>query len=130
VFGGTDRAPLARPAFLGIIASVLALTLARKANGRVDGFIVEGPTAGGHNAPGRGKLQPNERGEPIYGARAEADLAKLSAIGLPSWLAGSYGRPARLDEALAAGEAGVQIGTAFALCRESGMGDDCRQALL
>jgi nitronate monooxygenase len=53
-FGGT--APqLKRPQFLGIVASAtLAMTLARKSSGRVDGFIVEGPTAGGHNAPPRG----------------------------------------------------------------------------
>ena len=41
----------------------------KKANGRVDGFVVEGPTAGGHNAPPRGKLQLNDAGEPIYGER-------------------------------------------------------------
>ncbi len=38
-----------------IIASNARADLPRKANGRVDGFIVEGPTAGGHNAPPRGK---------------------------------------------------------------------------
>ena len=46
------RPSLTRPAFLAIVgSSTLALTLLRKANGAVDGFIVEGPTAGGHNAP-------------------------------------------------------------------------------
>ena len=50
-------ANLLRPEFLAIIsAHSLAATLARKANGRVDGFIVEGPNAGGHNAPPRGEL--------------------------------------------------------------------------
>jgi nitronate monooxygenase len=130
-FGGADLAPLKRPAFLAIIASdVLGLTLSRKANGRVDGFIVEGPTAGGHNAPPRGKLQLNERGEPVYGARDEVDLQKLAAIGLPFWLAGGYGAPGRLRDAQAAGAAGVQVGTAFALCSESGMRPDYRRALL
>ena len=53
---GDWRPPLKRPAFLAIVgSSTLALTLLRKANGVVDGFIVEGPTAGGHNAPPRGK---------------------------------------------------------------------------
>ena len=53
--GADTTKPLARPKFLAIIAAnSLATTLARKANGRVDGFIVEGPTAGGHNAPARG----------------------------------------------------------------------------
>ncbi len=52
-FGGV--APkLDRPQFFAIVSSAtLANMLARKATGRVDGFIVEGPTAGGHNAPPR-----------------------------------------------------------------------------
>ena len=46
---------LLRPAFLPIVSSnSLAHTFTRKANGRIDGFIVEAPTAGGHNAPPRG----------------------------------------------------------------------------
>ena len=73
-----DLPPLKRPAFLPIIAShVLAATLAKKANGSVDGFIVEGPTAGGHNAPPRGKLQLNPAGEPVYGERDLVDLEKM-----------------------------------------------------
>ncbi|MBI4485030.1 MAG: nitronate monooxygenase [Acidobacteria bacterium] len=124
-------APLARPSFLAIISSdVLGLTMQRKANGRVDGFIVEGPTAGGHNAPPRGKLQLTESGEPIYGDRDRVDLVKLRALGLPFWLAGGYGSPDKLGEALALGAAGVQVGTAFALCAESGMRADFRATLL
>src|SRR5690606_23943914 len=59
---------LKRPAFLPIVAaSSLATMLVRKSNGRVDGFVVEGPTAGGHNAPPRGRLEVDGRGEPVYG---------------------------------------------------------------
>ena len=124
-------ASLRRPAFLAIIASdVLAQTLHRRASGRVDGFVVEGPTAGGHNAPPRGKLQLTAAGEPLYGERDRVDLDRLGALGLPFWLAGGYGTPERVGEALAAGAAGVQVGTAFALCAESGMRDDYRRALL
>src|SRR5436190_3621882 len=105
----TVASPLKRPAFLAIIASdVLAVMLHRKSTGRVDGFIVEGPTAGGHNAPPRGKLQLTEDGEPIYGPRDCVDLQRLRAIGLPFWLAGGYGSPDRLRDALAAGAAGIQ----------------------
>ena len=122
---------LTRPKFLAIIASdVLALTLSRKANGRVDGFIVEFPTAGGHNAPPRGKRQLNDRGEPMYGERDVVDLKKLQATGLPFWLAGGYGAPEKVREALDAGAAGVQVGTAFAFCAESGLREDYRRALL
>jgi NAD(P)H-dependent flavin oxidoreductase YrpB (nitropropane dioxygenase family) len=113
--------PLHRPRFLAIIsANSLATTLARKANGRVDGFVIEGPTAGGHNAPPRGELKLNERGEPIYGERDLVDLDKISELGLPFWLAGGAGSPERLKAAHAAGAAGIQVGTLFAYCEESG----------
>ncbi|MBN1590360.1 MAG: nitronate monooxygenase, partial [Pirellulales bacterium] len=67
---GSNLPWLHRPRFLAIVSSsALATALARKASGHVDGFVIEGPTAGGHNAPPRGPLQCNERGEPIYGPR-------------------------------------------------------------
>jgi nitronate monooxygenase len=120
-----------RPQFLGIVASVtLAMTLARKASGHVDGFIVEGDTAGGHNAPPRGPLQLNAIGEPVYGERDIVDLEKIRALGRPFWLAGSYGRPGRLAEALRLGAAGVQVGTAFAFCNESGLRPELKQQAL
>ncbi|MEO8480852.1 MAG: nitronate monooxygenase [Acidobacteriota bacterium] len=123
--------PLRRPLFLAIVASdVLALTLARKSNGRVDGFVVEGPAAGGHNAPPRGKLQLNRRGEPVYGERDEVDLKRLRDIGLPFWLAGGYGSADGLRAALEHGAAGIQVGTAFAFCEESGIRDDYRREIL
>ena len=82
--------PLQRPLFLGIISSaVLASALALKCESRVDGFIVEGALAGGHNAPPRGTLSLNKRGEPVYGPRDEPDLAKIHAVGRPFWMAGS-----------------------------------------
>lgn len=126
-----EHLALRRPTFLAIVASdVLAVTLARKSNGRVDGFVVEGPTAGGHNAPPRGKLQLNRRGEPVYGDRDRVDLSKLRDLGRPFWLAGGYGSPEGLREALDQGAAGVQVGTAFALCEESGLRDDYRREIL
>ncbi|MCC6366521.1 MAG: nitronate monooxygenase [Bryobacterales bacterium] len=126
-----DLPALARPKFLPIIASnILAMTMVKKANGRVDGFIIEGPVAGGHNAPPRGKLELNEDGEPIYGERDRVDLGKMRELGLPFWLAGGYGSPERVREALDAGAAGVQVGTAFAFCDESGLREDYKRALL
>lgn len=128
--GGTVPA-LRRPAFLAIIASAtLALTLARKSSGRVDGFIVEGASAGGHNAPPRGPMQLSEKGEPLYGERDVPDLEKIKALGLPFWLAGSYGQPGRLAAARALGAAGVQVGTAFAFCAESGLAPELKHAVL
>jgi nitronate monooxygenase len=123
--------PLERPNFLAIVASnVLATSMLKKTGGRVDGFIIEGPTAGGHNAPPRGKLQLNENNEPIYGERDRVDLEKIRELGKPFWLAGGYGTPEGLRAALAAGAAGVQVGTAFAFCAESGLRNDYKMELL
>jgi nitronate monooxygenase len=117
-----EHQALLRPEFYAIIASAtLAEVLARKASGKVNGFIIEGPTAGGHNAPPRGPLRLTSNGEPIYGERDVVDLEAIRAIGLPFWLAGSYARPERVVEALRTGAAGVQVGTAFAYCEESGI---------
>jgi nitronate monooxygenase len=96
-FCGGSAPLLKRPDFLAIVASAtLAITLARKSNGQVNGFVVEGETAGGHNAPPRGALQLNVAGEPVYGPRDVADLEKIRELGLPFWLAGSYGHPGKL----------------------------------
>lgn len=123
--------PLRRPDFYPVIsASSLAATLAKKANGRVDGFVVEGPTAGGHNAPPRGELKLNARGEPIYGERDVVDLAKMRELGLPFWLAGGVGSPEGLQAALAQGAAGIQVGTLFAYAEESGLTPDIKRRVL
>ena len=127
--GGLPR--LTRPKFLAIIASnALATTFRKKANGKVDGFVIEGPTAGGYNAPPRGKLQLNANGEPIYGERDQVDIKEIRASGLPFWLAGGYGTPEKLRTAIAAGATGIQVGTAFAFCNESALDEDYKQALL
>lgn len=119
---------LERPKFLAIVSSnTLAANLLRRANGRVDGFIIEGPTAGGHNAPPRGKLQLTAGGEPIYGERDRVNLADLRELGVPFWLAGGYGSAERLREALDEGAAGIQVGTAFAFTEESGLREDLKQ---
>lgn len=121
-FCGGSVGQLKRPKFLGIVSSAtLAMTLARKASGRVDGFVVEGQTAGGHNAPPRGPMHLTAAGEPLYGPRDVPELDKIRAIGLPFWMAGSYGRPGKLNEVFKIGGAGIQVGTAFAFCEESGL---------
>jgi len=114
-------APLKRPLFLAIVSSpVLAENLRRKASGRVDGFVVEASIAGGHNAPPRGPMKLTDTGEPIYGDRDRIDPQKFVEIGLPFWLAGGYGKIGKLREAQSLGARGIQVGTAFALCEESG----------
>jgi nitronate monooxygenase len=130
-FTERELAPLARPMFLAIVSSnTLATTMLKKANGRVNGLVIEMRTAGGRNAPPRGKLQLSEGGEPVYGERDAIDVAKLCELGVPFWLAGGYGHPEKLREALAQGATGVQVGTAFEFTEESGLREDYKRALL
>ncbi|WKZ80554.1 MAG: nitronate monooxygenase [Fimbriimonadaceae bacterium] len=122
---------LARPKFLAIVSSTaLALTLVRKCTPPVDGLIVEGPTAGGHNAPPRGTPVFDEHSQPIYGPKDAPDLDAIRQLGVPFWLAGSYGCPEGLQQAVAAGATGVQVGTLFAFCEESGIAQEIKKAVL
>ena len=126
-----ELGPLTRPRFLPIVSSnTLATTMLKKANGRVDGLVIEMRTAGGHNAPPRGKMQLSQAGEPVYGERDAIDIAKLCELGVPFWLAGGYGHPKKLRDALAQGATGVQIGTAFEFAEESALREDYKQALM
>ncbi|MBI4212976.1 MAG: nitronate monooxygenase [Chloroflexi bacterium] len=121
---------LKRPRFLAIIAShVLAKALATRASGFVDGFVIEGSMAGGHNAPPRGQYRLNALGEPIYGERDIADLEELRRLGRPFWLAGGYASPERLREAIEQGARGIQVGTMFAYSDESGIRADLKAEL-
>ncbi|MGI8948232.1 MAG: nitronate monooxygenase [Ornithinimicrobium sp.] len=128
---GDELPPIRRPQFLAIVsAEVLANYLYRDPEIRPDGFVVEGPSAGGHSAPPRGKMQLDDGGEPIYGPRDLANLAKMVDLGLPFWLAGAYGTPEKVAEALDAGAAGVQVGTLFALSNDSGLTQQTREEML
>ncbi|MDT8369455.1 MAG: nitronate monooxygenase [Longimicrobiales bacterium] len=122
---------LRRPAFLAIVSTdSLATILGRKASGHVDGFVVEAPSAGGHNAPPRDRSSRTASGEPLYGPRDYADLERIRGLDRPFWVAGGAGSPEGLREAQAAGAAGVQVGTLFAFCEESGIDDDIRRSVL
>ncbi|WP_226345200.1 nitronate monooxygenase [Agilicoccus flavus] len=128
---GDELPPLRRPQFLAIVSlHSLATYLFRDPEIRPDGFVVEGPPAGGHSAPPRGKMQLDEQGDPIYAARDLPDLAKILDLGLPFWLAGGYSTPDKVAEALRFGATGVQCGTVFALAEESGLRLDLRRRLL
>jgi nitronate monooxygenase len=133
VFPGVAKkvGPLKRPDFIPIISSVvLAKALLKRASGEINGFMIELPIAGGHNAPPRGALHLNEANEPIYGKKDVVDLEKIKEMGLPYWLAGGYDTPERLQAALNAGAQGVQIGTSFAYCNESGMKDSIKREII
>jgi len=121
---------LKRPAFLAIISShVLAGYLQRDEITAADGFVVEGWTAGGHNAPPR-RPEIDASGQAVYTDRDNVDLVKMAALGHPFWLAGGYGTPDKIGEAMAAGARGVQVGTPFALCCDSGLRPELRASML
>lgn len=128
---GPSFAGVRRPRMLAIVASVgLARALAQDPVEPPDGFVIEGPTAGGHNAPPHGPLRLDRTGQPIYGSADEVDLREMQRLGLPFWLAGSYGTSEGLRAALGAGAAGIQVGTRFAFCRESGLADHLKARVL
>ena len=123
--------PLNRPKFLAIVsAHVLATYLAKDELTRPDGFVIEGFTAGGHNAPPRGTMALDGDGQPIFGPRDEADLLKVAKVGLPFWLAGGQSTPEDLKRAQEFGAVGVQVGTIFSLAEESGLQASIRRELL
>ena len=119
------------PLFLPIIAvDALARILDKKVpRGLISGWIIESPIAGGHNAPPRGKTY-DEAGNPVYDDRDIADLQRIADLGLPFYLAGGYGTPDKLTEALNKGAAGVQVGSLFSLADESGYPDSYTRTLI
>lgn len=126
-----DPPDVERPLFFPIVSSnTLATVMARKCAGGVDGLIIEAPSAGGHNAPPRGKTRLDEDGEPVYGPRDAVDLEAIRSLGLPFWLAGSRGSRQGLAEARAVGAQGVQVGTLFAFCEESGLRDELKREVI
>lgn len=121
--------PIRRPRFLAIVSSAtLAVALAR--NPGIDGFIVESHRAGGHNAPPRGPMTFNSDGEPTYGPRDVVDIERIRGLGLPFWIAGSCASPEGMQDAQAQGAAGIQVGTLFAFCDESGIAPDLRERVI
>lgn len=129
--GQFARRELNRPAVLAIVSNQDAVqALAASPRGAPDGFVIEHHTAGGHNANPRGNMAKDERGQPIYSSRDEADLETIRKVGVPFWLAGGFASHEKLQAAKAAGAAGIQVGSLFALSEESGMKPDLRAAIL
>lgn len=122
---------LKRPAFLAIVSSnVLARTMVSRASGVVDGIIVEDHTAGGHNAPPRGTLQLTGEGEPVFGPKDQVDVARMTDLNVPFWLGGSRSSAGAVEASRSAGAQGVQVGTLFAFCRESGFLPELKKRFL
>ncbi len=130
-FLGGEAPTLTRPNFLAIVSThSVASILLRKATGRIDGFIIEGPTAGGHNAPPRAKGDLSAEGEPVYGERDKPDLDAFRGFERPFWMAGGLADRAGLQAAIDQGATGIQVGTAFAYTEESGILAEYKQHVL
>ncbi len=123
-FGERFPKKLRRPGFLPIVSTdVLAsLMVSKLPGGSIQGFVIETPIAGGHNAPPRKKGVFDILGQPVYGAKDEVNFEKLCNLGIPFWIAGGFASPEGLAKAKSLGATGIQVGSAFALCEESGMG--------
>ena len=119
-FFGEKFPEMKRPGFLPIISSNLLASIFTKKlpKGSVQGFVIEGPTAGGHNAP--------PRRPPDYSEKDIVDYRKITDLGLPFWIGGSYASPEKLKWAQEMGATGIQVGTIFALCNESEMRPDLK----
>lgn len=131
-FFGSPLPTMKKPGFIPIVASNLLanIFMNKLPPGSVYGFVVEEPTAGGHNAPPR-KPIVNEWGEPqpVYGKKDEVDYRAMTSLGVPFWIGGSYASPEKLEWALSVGAAGIQAGSIFALSEESGMDPDIRRRI-
>ncbi len=122
---------LSRPKFLSIVSSeIIAKVMSRKATGFVDGFIIENHKAGGHNAPPRRDERSKTHRLLQYSQKDIPNISKIRELGKPFWVAGGYASPMKLKEALDSGANGVQVGTAFAFCNESGILPAIKQKVL
>lgn len=131
VFFNARLPEMKRPDFLPIVSTdVLASLMAKRLPaGSIQGFVIEQPIAGGHNAPPRGKTILNANGEPVYGPRDEVAFDKLRDLGIPFWIGGGFASPESLAKAQALGAAGIQAGSIFALCEDSGMSSSFRKEI-
>ncbi len=129
-FFGREIPTLRKPKFIPIIASNLLAKIFMKKlpEGSVSGFVIEEPSAGGHNAPPRNTVL-DEAGIPlpIYGEKDVVDYSAIAKLGLPFWIGGSKASPEKLKWALGVGAAGIQAGSIFALCEESGMDPEIKK---
>jgi NAD(P)H-dependent flavin oxidoreductase YrpB (nitropropane dioxygenase family) len=90
-------------------------------------FVLENHAAGGHNAPPRNKSEFTAQDD------IESYFDKVRALGVPVYVAGAFehgGTRADFEEWMARGAYGLQVGSRFALCEESGMRRDLRAGIV
>jgi len=90
-------------------------------------FVLEDHRAGGHNAPPRNKESFGEKDD------LTGYFDKVVGTGVPVYVAGSFPGGGCRDDFLywtSRGAYGIQVGSRFALCEESGLRDDLKDALI
>ena len=113
--------PLAKPLFVVIVAAAsIAIRLTRRYGDDIYGFVCESFEGGGHVVSPRSK-DIRDDGQPDFSSRDLIDIAAMRKLGKPFWLAGGSGKKGGLSQAQTEGADGVQIGSPFALCDESGL---------
>lgn len=94
---------------------------------RPSAFVLEDHRAGGHNAPPRNHQSFGERDD------LTTYFGKVAELGVPVYVAGSFPGGGGREDFLAwtsRGAYGIQVGSRFALCEESGLRPDLRDAIL
>ncbi len=100
---------------------------AKEHGARPFAFVLEHHAAGGHNAPPRNKSE--------FTAQDDVDsyFDKVKALGVPIYVAGAFadgGSGRDLRDWIARGAYGIQVGSRFALCSDSGMRADLRERII
>jgi NAD(P)H-dependent flavin oxidoreductase YrpB (nitropropane dioxygenase family) len=87
-------------------------------------FVLENHAAGGHNAPPRNRVS--------YGEADEVNnyFDKVRDLGIPVYVAGAGSTREDMLRWIERGAYGLQVGSRFALCRESGMRSDLRRQII
>jgi len=137
-FLGKALPQLKIPGFIPIIASNLLADVYMKKldhpQESLAGFVIEEPSAGGHNAPPRTRVpvksvEDTGATKLVYGVKDVVDYERIARLGIPFWIGGSYASPERCDWAQSVGARGIQVGTIFALCEDSGLRPDIRREI-
>lgn len=90
-------------------------------------FVLENHAAGGHNAPPRNKTDFTAQDD------LETYFEKVRALGVPIYVAGDFQNGGTREDYQywrARGAYGIQVGSRFALCTDSGMRADLREQII
>ncbi|HVK02142.1 MAG TPA: hypothetical protein VM490_01590 [Armatimonadaceae bacterium] len=90
-------------------------------------FVLENHAAGGHNAPPRNKTSFSEQDD------IDAYFEKVRALGVPVYVAGAFEGGGTAEDFRAwrgRGAYGLQVGSRFALCDDSGLRRDLKDGIL